>query len=146
VSAAGAARAGLALAAGLGALALAHGPGPQPCAAASAGRADPAHEIACGGGGGPLPDAARLVLGLPIDPNRAEPRTLEALPGVGPQRARAWASERERRPFCGVADLDRVSGIGPKTLRAVGPWLDFTGTPGCSAGSEAPMERGPRTR
>jgi hypothetical protein len=144
VTGAGAARASLALAAALGAVELAPAREPRPCRAVSAAAAEPAAAVACGRNGGPLPDAARLVLGLPVDANRAEPRVLEALPGVGPRRAEAWRVERERRPFCGVADLDRVSGIGPRTLRNLGPWLEFGHAPGCSHGLDELRE--PRSR
>jgi competence protein ComEA len=58
--------------------------------------------------------AARLLWGLPLDLNREDERTLEALPGIGPTRARAIVAAR---PFCKEADLSRVPGIGPVTLR-----------------------------
>jgi DNA uptake protein ComE-like DNA-binding protein len=137
---AGAARASLALAAVLGAAALAPERGAPPCAALSTVPGAPAQELRCGAEGDPLPDAARLVLGLRLDPNRADPRALEALPGVGPRRAAAWVHEREKKPLCSVADLDRVSGIGPRTLHALGPWLDFAASRGCSPGPGRPME------
>jgi competence protein ComEA len=57
--------------------------------------------------------AARLLWGLPLDVNREAQRDLEALPGIGPGRARAIVTGR---PYCTVADLDRVPGIGPATL------------------------------
>ena len=58
----------------------------------------------------------RLLLGLSIDPNRADLQTLEALPGIGPARALAIVRERNRRPFDQLSDLARVSGIGPRTV------------------------------
>jgi hypothetical protein len=61
----------------------------------------------------PKRGAARLLWGLPLDLNREDERDLEALPGIGPMRARAI---RAGRPFCRVADLRRVPGMGPVTL------------------------------
>jgi competence protein ComEA len=52
-------------------------------------------------------------VGLPIDPNQADAATLETLPGIGPARALAIV---EARPFRRIEDLDRVPGIGPRTL------------------------------
>jgi predicted flap endonuclease-1-like 5' DNA nuclease len=58
--------------------------------------------------------AARLLWGLPLDVNHEDVRDLEALPGIGPGRARAIVAAR---PHCVLDDLDRVPGIGPATLR-----------------------------
>ena len=60
--------------------------------------------------------AARLLWGLPLDLNREDASAIEALPGIGPGRARAIVAER---PLCTFDDLDRVSGIGPVTLRRI---------------------------
>ena len=74
--------------------------------------------VRCDGGAGLREPRgpARLLFGLPIDPNRADLETLQALPGIGPVRATGIASERERRRFHKLSDLGRVSGIGPRTL------------------------------
>ncbi len=61
----------------------------------------------------PKSGAARLLWGAPLDLNREEAASLEALPGIGPARARAIILAR---PFCRVSELDRVPGIGPLTL------------------------------
>jgi len=64
----------------------------------------------------PLPPergAARLLWGAPLDLNREAAEAFEALAGIGPKRAQAI---RASRPFCRVSDLDRVAGIGPRTL------------------------------
>lgn len=84
----------------------------------------------CDGRGPLLRGPARLLFGLGVDPNRADPRTLEALPGIGPARAAAIVAERERRPFAHAADLERVAGIGPATRRRVAPWLALPGGAG----------------
>jgi hypothetical protein len=64
----------------------------------------------------PVRGPARRLFGLPLDPNRASPASLETLPGIGPSRAAAIAAARSSAPFCELADLDRVPGIGPRTL------------------------------
>jgi competence protein ComEA len=69
----------------------------------------------------PVSGAARLVCGLPLDLNRAAPEDLEALPGIGPARARAIA---EARPFAELAEVGRVSGVGPRTLARIARWVD----------------------
>jgi competence protein ComEA len=51
-----------------------------------------------------------------IDVNTADLETLETLPGVGPQTARAIVAAR---PFASVDDLERVPGIGPARLAAL---------------------------
>jgi competence protein ComEA len=48
-----------------------------------------------------------------VDVNTADRKTLEALPGVGPQTAQAIMVAR---PFSSVDDLERVSGIGPAKM------------------------------
>jgi predicted DNA-binding helix-hairpin-helix protein len=73
--------------------------------------------------------AARLLWGLPLDLNREEARELEALPGIGPGRARAIVA---RRPHCALADLDRVPGIGPVTLRRLAGKVRVEAPPHCA--------------
>lgn len=95
--------------------------------------------LACGSAdtGGPTPAGpTRLLVGLPIELNLASPATLEVLPGIGPERARAIVRERCLAPFGRLADVDRVRGIGPKTVAALRdqavagpPTPDCAGTP-----------------
>ncbi len=56
----------------------------------------------------------------PIDVNAASVDELQRLPGVGPVMAGAIVAGR---PFRSVADLDRVRGIGPKTLDKLRPFV-----------------------
>ncbi|MBT9171663.1 MAG: ComE operon protein 1 [Syntrophomonadaceae bacterium] len=52
-----------------------------------------------------------------ININTATADELEKLPGIGPARAQAIVREREQKgSFRRVEDLERVSGIGPKTV------------------------------
>jgi competence protein ComEA len=55
-----------------------------------------------------------------INLNRAESWLLEALPGIGEERAKAIIDYRsEHGPFRSVSELTRVSGIGTKTLEQI---------------------------
>ena len=65
---------------------------------------------------GEIRGPARRLFGLPIELNCAGARTLETLEGIGSVRARRIVEERARRAFERVDDLQRVHGIGPKTL------------------------------
>lgn len=79
---------------------------------------------------------AGLLFGIPIDVNRASQRDLEALPGIGPARALAILRSRERGPFCALRELDRVSGIGAKRVKALIGWAQ--------ANCDVPLETGSR--
>jgi len=71
-------------------------------------------------------EAAAIPLGEHerMDPNRAPVSQLRRLPGVGPSRARAIVRERESGgPFRGLGDLERVPGIGSRTVEALAPHL-----------------------
>ena len=83
----------------------------------SAGRDGRTTALRCAAEGEPrLRGPVRLLFGEPLDVNRAPAASLEVLPGIGPARARAIVRERERGPFRTVADLQRVHGIGPRTI------------------------------
>jgi competence protein ComEA len=77
-----------------------------------------------------------------IDPNQAPVSQLRRLPGVGPARARAIVRERESGgPFRVLADLERVPGIGSRTVEALEPHLRLGGrssATGPVAGLRAP--------
>ena len=80
--------------------------------------------------------SAAQVLAIPPaalrpDVNRAPERLLRLLPRIGPARARAIVTRRERDgPFAAVEDLRSVHGIGPVTVEGLRPWA--------RAGTEAP--------
>jgi competence protein ComEA len=59
----------------------------------------------------------------PIDVNTADAAHLLRIPGIGPVTAQNILSARTDRPFSSVEDLDRVRGIGPKTLQKIRPYV-----------------------
>jgi competence protein ComEA len=59
-----------------------------------------------------------------VDINHATWVEWMQLEGIGEITARRIVADREQRgPFASVDDLDRVPGIGPKTLAAIRPFL-----------------------
>jgi competence protein ComEA len=65
----------------------------------------------------PLEDEERLLLGLPLDLNRARPEALAFVPGLTRRLAVAVAADRTiRGPFEQVEALRRVGGIGEKRM------------------------------
>jgi comEA protein len=64
-----------------------------------------------------IPASQRFVLGLALNINEASQEDLEALPGVGPSVAKAIVEDRKQNgPFGSIEELDRVKGIGPKSI------------------------------
>ncbi len=64
----------------------------------------------------------RATGGDPVDINQATCQQLQELPGIGPAIAGRIVAYREAHgAFAGVGELDRVSGIGPKTLARLRP-------------------------
>ncbi|MGE3175668.1 MAG: ComEA family DNA-binding protein [Planctomycetota bacterium] len=67
--------------------------------------------LAHGGALGPV------AVPVTIDLNRASMAALQALPGIGPERAQAIVLHRVRHgPFAAVDELVAVDGIGPETV------------------------------
>jgi competence protein ComEA len=63
----------------------------------------------------------------PVHVNRATAEELQALPGIGPALAGRIVDWRARHgPFRSAADLQRVSGIGPRLGEQLAPRLDFS--------------------
>jgi competence protein ComEA len=124
-------------------------PPPAVCPAPGELRAEEGHsvELACATpvAGRPVRGPARRLVGLPIDPNTADAATLETLPGVGPARAFAILEAREHRPFQRVADLERVPGIGPRTLAGMAAALAI-GEPSAPAGDRQAERAARRSR
>jgi competence protein ComEA len=101
---------------------------PAPRACAREGRGEPPrHWLGCAADPGTaraLADDERLVLGLPLDPNRASARALAFVPGLSRRLAEELVADREANgPFASVYDLVRVRGIGPKRLARAEPHL-----------------------
>ena len=88
--------------------------------------------------------------GEKIDADRATPQELARLPRVGLALAKRIVADREARgPFGGATGLDRVAGVGPGLLAAIGPHLAFSGPPPpadlavvTAAGARAPAAAG----
>lgn len=59
----------------------------------------------------------------PVDINSGTLAELQNLPGIGPKLAQRIIDERVKSPFTSVDDLRRVSGIGPKTLEKLRPFV-----------------------
>lgn len=65
-----------------------------------------------------LPAQQRLLLGVPLHPDRMGRADWEALPGVGPKLAAAITTDRQRNgDFGSLEGVDRVKGVGPARLR-----------------------------
>jgi competence protein ComEA len=87
----------------------------------------PRHWAGCAADGGArreLSGQERLVLGLPIDLNRASAADLEMVPGLSERLAAAVVADRAARgPFATAEELLRVRGIGPARLARALPHL-----------------------
>src|SRR3989442_6984876 len=71
-----------------------------------------------------------LLPGERIDIDRADVSEITRLPRIGPglaQRIIAWRTEHG--PFGSLSRLDSVSGVGPKLLDAILPFVSFSGVP-----------------
>jgi competence protein ComEA len=90
--------------------------------------------------GASLRGPAALLFGRPIDVNRADSATLTSLPGIGKGRARAIVDERAAEPFAGLEDLERVPGIGPRTVAGLRGWAVAGPRASPARGRSAPDE------
>jgi competence protein ComEA len=90
--------------------------------------APPRHWVGCRGDPGPRRDLSgreRVLLGLPLDPNRASAEDLAAVPGLSPGLAAEIVADRGRRgPFERVESLERVRGIGPARMARASAFLE----------------------
>lgn len=69
------------------------------------------------------PDAGIQKL---VNVNTASAEELQLLPGIGPVMAQRLIEDRAANgPYKSPADLDRVKGIGPKTLEKLTPLVRF---------------------
>jgi competence protein ComEA len=68
----------------------------------------------------PMSGKERMLLGIPLDPDRLEVQEWEALPGIGPVlAARIVADRQENGAFGGLEGVLRVPGIGAGTLERI---------------------------
>jgi len=60
------------------------------------------------------------IVEFPLNINTATAVQLEALPGIGPTKAQAIVEYRTQNgPFSSLAEIQNVSGIGPKTYEQI---------------------------
>lgn len=76
----------------------------------------------------PAPEPARpkpvAAAATRLNVNTATQAQLELLPGVGPALAQRIIADREKNgPYTAIDQLDRVKGIGPKTIEKLRPHL-----------------------
>lgn len=72
--------------------------------------------------------ARPLQPGERIDLDRADVSEITRLPRVGPGLAKRIVAWRDQHgPFGSVSRLDSVSGVGPKLLDAIAPYVSFSG-------------------
>ena len=65
-----------------------------------------------------------------LDPNFADETELRRLPGIGPAKAAAIVRDRhENGPFRSLEDLERVTGLGTKSVSRLAPHLSLTADP-----------------
>ena len=72
-----------------------------------------------------FPDKVELATER-IDPNTASAASMRRLPGIGPRTAAEIVRFRQEHPgrnFHSEDDLSQVKGIGPVTVRRIGPFL-----------------------
>ena len=90
----------------------------------------PAHWIGCRGDPGvprPLAGLELVLLGRPVDLDRATVEDLAAVPGIGPGLAAEVVRDREEHgPFRTPDALRRVRGIGPARMEKARPWIRAT--------------------
>ncbi len=90
----------------------------------------PGHWIGCRedpGPARPLTGLELVLLGRPVDLDRATVEDLAAVPGIGPGLAAEVVRDREEHgPFRTPDALRRVRGIGPARMERARPWVRTT--------------------
>jgi competence protein ComEA len=82
-----------------------------------------AEDVSPGQAADPQPHAPAIP--LLINVNTATARELELLPQIGPALAQRIIEERARGRFRSVRDLERVRGIGPRTVERLDGLVSF---------------------
>ncbi|MFZ3208125.1 MAG: helix-hairpin-helix domain-containing protein [Geobacteraceae bacterium] len=66
----------------------------------------------------------RMILGIPLDPDRMNSDDWDALPGIGPVMAKKLIDDRqEYGVFGSLENLQRVPGIGKSKIERLGPYF-----------------------
>lgn len=74
--------------------------------------------------------APPLVVLFQVDINTAAWPEIAALPRIGPARARQIVEWRETHgPFMSLDEIAKIHGIGPATLKSIGPYLRWDEQP-----------------
>jgi|GEM_PF-1025188 len=82
---------------------------------------------------GPVVEAAQAAAAEPpavsgvVNINTATAQQLQLLPGIGPSRAQAIVTQRERHPYRRPEDLLSIRGIGRATLNRMLPYIVVEG-------------------
>jgi hypothetical protein len=67
---------------------------------------------------------------IPLDLDTAPAESLERLPRIGPALAKRIIADRDSLgPFGSLQAFQRVRGVGPAMVRALEPYVTFSGTP-----------------
>ncbi len=66
--------------------------------------------------------AARLTLGLKLNPNEASVEELCLIPQMKPEMASQIVARRAKKPWQGLQELQEITGVGPKTIEN---WLEY---------------------
>ena len=78
----------------------------------------------------------RQLFGLPIDLNAAAREQLLRIRGIGEVRADSILRSRGAAGFASLDELERLPGIGPKTLQQLRARLFVGRDPACDGGGE----------
>lgn len=83
--------------------------------------------IAHAADGDPAASSAASATPGVVNINSATAEELSYLPGVGPARAQAIVAQRQKQKFARKEQLLNVSGIGPKSLSELRPYVALDG-------------------
>lgn len=74
---------------------------------------------------GPLTTAEKILLGYPLSFQKLSVKDWEMIPRIGPALAkRIVAYQATNGPVVELEDLDRIPGIGPKTIEGLRQFFD----------------------
>ncbi len=74
-------------------------------------------------------EQGKIEINQKLNPNTADEAALMLLEGIGPTKAKAIVNFRNesksKTVFSDCNDLQKISGIGPKTVEKLKPFLEF---------------------